>query len=88
MTSDDNYTVFRECLSSAIVARSEVKPKISKRRQKPKRNERREVTSTETALPDRANPEELAEFIDVHTHSMIQDLDFENDQHETSQAIY
>lgn len=68
MTSDDNYTVFRECLSSAIVARSEGKPKTSKRRLKPKRNERKDVISTEAALPERANPEELAEFIDVRQH--------------------
>ncbi|KAJ5724070.1 hypothetical protein N7488_002105 [Penicillium malachiteum] len=64
MTSHDNYTVFRECLSSAIVARSE-KPK-TKRRTKVKRNGRKEVTvaSSEVVTTERANPEELAEFID------------------------
>lgn len=68
MTSDDNYTVFRECLSSAIVARSENKPNKAKRRQKPKRNGRKDVTtSLEIAtVYTRADPEELAEFIDVH----------------------
>lgn len=86
MATDDNYTVFRECLSSAIVARSEGKTKTSKRRQKPKRSERKEVTSTGTALPERANPEELAEFIDVHAHSMDQDLYTQHDQQKTSQA--
>lgn len=54
----DNYTVFRECLSNAIVARSE-KPKV--KRKKAKRNE-----SNLTEAPERADPEELAEFVDVH----------------------
>lgn len=84
MTSDENYTIFRECVSSAIVTRSEGKPKTSKRRHKPKRNERKDVTSADSALPERADPEELAEFIDVHTLSMNHDPDLENDQHEIS----
>lgn len=65
MTSHENYQIFRECLSSAIVARSE-KP-TSKRRTKVKRNGRKEVTvsKTEVVASERANPEELAEFIDV-----------------------
>lgn len=67
MATDDNYTVFRECLSSAIVSRSEGKPKASKRRPKAKRNERKEVTDTNPSLPERVDPEELAEFIDVNT---------------------
>ncbi|KAJ5913627.1 hypothetical protein N7504_002510 [Penicillium tannophilum] len=64
MTSHENYKIFRECLSSAIVARSE-KP-TSKRRTKVKRNGRKEVTVTKTEVvaSERANPEELAEFID------------------------
>lgn len=65
MTSDDNYSVFRECLSSAIVARSE-KPKLSKRRPKAKRNAGKEVISkSDAGLPERVDPEELAEFVDV-----------------------
>ncbi|KAJ5764044.1 hypothetical protein N7533_002725 [Penicillium manginii] len=65
MTSDDNYTIFRECLSSAIVARSEGQPKTSRRRGKAKRNGRKDVTSTEIVIKhERADPEELAEFID------------------------
>lgn len=56
--STDNYAVFRECLSNAIVARSE-KPKV--KRKKAKRNE-----SNVTEAPERADPEELAEFVDVH----------------------
>lgn len=63
--TDDNYTVFRECLSSAIVARSEGKPS-TKRRPKAKRNGRREIPSTTNNSTERADPEELAEFIDVH----------------------
>ncbi|KAJ5760585.1 hypothetical protein N7520_007741 [Penicillium odoratum] len=59
----ENYTIFRECLSSAIVARSE-KP-TSKRRTKVKRNGRKEMTVTKTEVfSERASPEELAEFID------------------------
>lgn len=86
MTSDDNYTVFRECLSSAIVARSEGKPRTTKRRQKPKRSGPKEGTGTET-LPERANPEELAEFIDVHTRSKYHDpvcFSLEEDDSKTS----
>lgn len=75
MTSGNNYTVFRECLSSAIVARSEGKPKTLKRRQKGKRNGRKEVTYTDSATPDRADPEELAEFIDVHTPHPLTECD-------------
>jgi hypothetical protein len=67
MTSDDNYSVFRECLSSAIVARSE-KPKTGKRRPKAKRNGRKEATfEVDSGLPERVDPEELAEFVDVNT---------------------
>lgn len=65
MTSNENYPIFRECVSSAIVTRSE-KPK-AKRKTKVKRNGRKEVTvaSSEVVTTERANPEELAEFIDV-----------------------
>lgn len=65
MTSDDNYNVFRECLSSAILSRSE-KPKTNKRRPKTKRNAGKEVISAaDSGLPERVDPEELAEFVDV-----------------------
>ncbi|KAJ5084456.1 hypothetical protein NUU61_009035 [Penicillium alfredii] len=65
MTSQENYPVFRECLSSAIVARSEHKPKINRRKQKARRNGRKDVeTETAVSAPERADPEELAEFID------------------------
>jgi len=61
--TEDNYTVFRECLSNAIVARSE-KPKT--KRKKGKRNVRKNITDP---APERADPEELAEFVDVHLPS-------------------
>lgn len=58
----ENYDIFRECLSNAIVARSEA-PKV--KRKKGKRNERG-VTTAPAPAPERADPEELAEFVDVH----------------------
>jgi hypothetical protein len=61
--TEDNYAVFRECLSNAIVSRSE-KPKAKRR--KGKRNERKDIADP---APERADPEELAEFVDVHLPS-------------------
>lgn len=69
MTSSENYVVFRECLSNAIVARSEEKPKPTRRKPKGKRTERKDVTTATTVPTRRADPEELAEFVDVHTPS-------------------
>lgn len=66
MTSNENYAVFRECLSNAIVARSEEKPKPTRRKPKGKRTERKDVTTATTVSSGRADPEELAEFVDVH----------------------
>jgi hypothetical protein len=43
MTSGENYAVFRECLSNAIVARSEEKP--TRRKPKVKRAERKDLRS-------------------------------------------
>lgn len=68
MTSQENYAVFRECLSNAIVARSEDKPKPTKRKPKGKRTERKDTTTTSVST-GRADPEELAEFVDVHPPS-------------------
>ncbi|KAJ5551310.1 hypothetical protein N7461_006008 [Penicillium sp. DV-2018c] len=59
MASDENYAIFRECLSNAIVARSEDKPKPTKRKPKSKR-----VTTTTPTPTGRSDPEELAEFVD------------------------
>jgi hypothetical protein len=64
MTSGENYAVFRECLSNAIVARSEEKP--TRRKPKVKRTERKDVKTATTLSTRRADPEELAEFVDVH----------------------
>ena len=63
MTSNENYAVFRECLSNAIVARSEEKPKPARRKPKGKR---KDVITATTVSTGRADPEELAEFVDVH----------------------
>ncbi|KAJ5254960.1 hypothetical protein N7497_007566 [Penicillium chrysogenum] len=62
MTSGENYAVFRECLSNAIVARSEEKP--TRRKPKVKRTERKDVKTATTLSTRRADPEELAEFVD------------------------
>ncbi|KAK4863357.1 hypothetical protein LT330_002135 [Penicillium expansum] len=64
MTSNENYAVFRECLSNAIVARSEEKPKPTRRKPKGKRTERKDITTATTVSTERADPEELAEFVD------------------------
>lgn len=74
-SSDSNYQVFRECLSSAIVERSTPhRPqKASKRRApKTKRIGRRDDSTHKDIVETKpvgasagANPEELAEFIDV-----------------------
>jgi hypothetical protein len=64
MDSDENYAIFRECLSNAIVARSEDKPKPARRKPKSKR-----VTTTTSVSKGRSDPEELAEFVDVHPPS-------------------
>ena len=57
----ENYDIFRECLSNAIVARSET-PKV--KRKKGKRNE--PTAPAPAPAPERVDPEELAEFVDVH----------------------
>ncbi|KAG0158874.1 hypothetical protein PDIDSM_6394 [Penicillium digitatum] len=64
MNSNENYAVFRECLSNAIVARSEEKPKPTRRKPKGKRTERKDVRTATTVSTGRADPEELAEFVD------------------------
>lgn len=76
-TLDANYPVFRECLSSAIVEKSGThRPTKTKRKAHkpgPRRNgkvKKEETRITEPLESDssalRGNPEELAEFIDVH----------------------
>ncbi|EAW23118.1 HNH endonuclease [Aspergillus fischeri NRRL 181] len=71
-----NYEVFRECLSSAIVQRSDngrANRGAKRKAQKSKRGTRKPATdgagtdttaSDSSSLPSRVNPEELAEFID------------------------
>ncbi|CDM33297.1 hypothetical protein DTO013E5_9120 [Penicillium roqueforti] len=64
MTSNENYAVFRECLSNAIVARSEEKQKPARRKPKGKRTGRKDVITATTSQQGEADPEELAEFVD------------------------
>lgn len=61
-----NYEVFRECVSGAIVAKSETKPdRASKKKaQKTKRGSKK-IAADQAVVTDRADPEELADFIDV-----------------------
>ncbi|PTU17116.1 hypothetical protein P175DRAFT_0512594 [Aspergillus ochraceoroseus IBT 24754] len=62
-----NYPVFRECVSSIIVAGSS--------QDKSKSTAKKETRSPETkAETDSVYPEELAEFIDVHTHTRLSNL--------------
>ncbi|RAK73884.1 HNH endonuclease [Aspergillus fijiensis CBS 313.89] len=75
--STENYQVFRECLSTAIVERfsAPAQPKKARRTRgavSQRQKTRKETAGTSAAaadasqcLPDRASPEELAEFIDV-----------------------
>ncbi|RAH45463.1 HNH endonuclease, partial [Aspergillus brunneoviolaceus CBS 621.78] len=74
--STENYQVFRECLSTAIVERfsAPAQPKKARRTRgavSQRQKTRKETAGTSAAaadasqcLPDRASPEELAEFID------------------------
>ncbi|RAH63832.1 HNH endonuclease [Aspergillus aculeatinus CBS 121060] len=77
--STENYQVFRECLSTAIVERfsTPAQPKKARRTRgavSQRQKTRKETAGTSAAaaaaadasqsLPDRASPEELAEFID------------------------
>ena len=64
--SEGNYEVFRECVSGSIVENSEGKPaRASKgRAQKAKRHLKDENVPS---VAERADPEELADFIDVYS---------------------
>ncbi|KAL4896521.1 hypothetical protein BDV59DRAFT_198887 [Aspergillus ambiguus] len=77
MTSETNYQVFRECLSSAIVERSNPhRPsKSTKRRAQKSRRSTKTTdspppqpatnhTTDSTSLPSTVDPEEIADFID------------------------
>jgi hypothetical protein len=59
--NSNNYAVFRECLSAAIVEGSAEKPSKASRRRRPKRATSPPPARTST----RTDPEDLAEFIDV-----------------------
>jgi hypothetical protein len=67
---ENNYEIFRECLSGAIVQKSESKPtKVAKKKaQRAKRDAKKsdgKQSTPESVVEERADPEELAEFIDV-----------------------
>ncbi|PYI18714.1 hypothetical protein BO99DRAFT_385913 [Aspergillus violaceofuscus CBS 115571] len=75
MTNTENYQVFRECLSTAIVEKfsTPAQPKKARRTRgavSQRQKTRKDPSGTSAAadasqsLPDRASPEELAEFID------------------------
>ncbi|PYH82146.1 hypothetical protein BO82DRAFT_374253 [Aspergillus uvarum CBS 121591] len=80
MTNTENYQVFRECLSTAIVEKfsTPAQPKKARRTRgavSQRQKTRKDTSGTSAAaaaaaadasqsLPDRASPEELAEFID------------------------
>lgn len=82
-SSDANYSVFRECLSSAIVEKSDThRPTKTKRKaHKPGPRRNGKVKKDEPAEPEssalRGNPEELADFIDVQITPRIS-IDFLN----------
>lgn len=59
--NSNNYAVFRECLSAAIVEESAEKPSKTSRRRKPKRA----VSPPPGTSTRKTDPEDLAEFIDV-----------------------
>jgi hypothetical protein len=69
----NNYEVFRECVSSAIVQKSEVATKTSSKKKKPKSKRRDDGSAKKDAISsepqdegiEKPKPEELAEFIDV-----------------------
>ncbi|KAJ5367296.1 hypothetical protein N7541_001237 [Penicillium brevicompactum] len=86
----ENYDIFRECLSNAIVARSET-PKV--KRKKGKRNE--PAAPAPAPAPERVDPEELAEFVDFLASEAfttfpeaLQTLTYAALQHDPSLSIY
>lgn len=80
---ESNYAVFRECLSNAIVSKSAAKPtRSSKRRaQKAKRRDNKKDAdgnaspssngNDSTVTPDRVDPEEIGDFIDVCVYGAL-----------------
>jgi hypothetical protein len=63
---NNNYAIFRECISGSIAWKPEGKPTRAKRRNaKRAKHDLLEDASTEI-VNERADPEELAEFIDVY----------------------
>lgn len=75
-SNNNNYEVFRDCLSAIIVEKSNERPRPPSKRKsyKTRRNHttndvkdvrRVEAQAPSSLPPARANPEDLAEFVDV-----------------------
>jgi hypothetical protein len=67
--SENNYEVFRECVSRSMIERSNETKKparATKRRKVKKREGNRQIDTEEATTTDKEqDPEELADFIDV-----------------------
>lgn len=83
MTAPDseNYQIFRDCVSSAIVAKFSPTPRTKKAR-RPRTTPRQKSSSRADPKPDaeqvqqneftRTDPEDLADFIDVRSLHLVQ----------------
>ena len=82
MTSSSNYEVFRDCLSTIIVEKSNERSRQPSKRKsyKARRNNhnvKKDTTSKTDSTPPppaRANPEDLADFVDVHLPLLVRVL--------------
>lgn len=68
--NSSNYEIFRDCLSSVIVERSNEQPRRLPKRKSYKKGRRNHAPASDNvtssiAPPARINPEDLAEFVDV-----------------------
>ena len=74
-SNNSNYEVFRDCLSSVIVEKSNERPQQPPKRKSYKARRNHKPASdnvTSSSLPSaRANPEDLADFVDVHPLSLL-----------------
>jgi uncharacterized protein YaiL (DUF2058 family) len=66
----NNYEIFRDCVSGAIVQKSESKTtKVTKKKAQKARRDAKKVdvkqNTADSVVEERSDPEELAEFIDV-----------------------
>lgn len=61
----NNYDIFRECVSAAIVQKSQGERERPGKRKKGTGKKRANASYVTTGNTERQDPEELAEFIDV-----------------------